>query len=382
MHGFSPVKAGLFVLALSQAMATPLDASPRVLANRVWYDTGHRLVARIAELRMTPRARAAVRDLLGGQDLATASVWADEIKGRRRDTEPLHYVNIPLEANAYVPVSHCPGGRCLIAAIETNRRILSDSTAPLPRRAEALRFLVHFVADLHQPLHVSDNDDRGGNLRRVRFFGTARNLHEVWDGELIFRSGLSESRYLEHLRRRMDSLDLAALQEGTLGDWAMEGHRVAAEHVYRLPSGGRLGERYLRESLPLVDRALISAGVRLAAILNDALASYPTRSTGLDVPTAESYSDSEARAHVGEVATVVGTVVTVRRSRAGNIFLNFGGDYPHQTFSGVVLHPREDWQRSLDTLAGRRVGVRGLIRLYRGQVEIVIKREDQLSVVP
>jgi hypothetical protein len=82
------------------------------------------------------------------------------------------------------------------------------------------------------------------------------------------------------------------------------------------------------------------------------------------------------------VATVVGTVVTVRRSRAGNIFLNFGGDYPHQTFSGVVLHPREDWQRSLDTLAGRRVGVRGLIRLYRGQVEIVIKREDQLSVVP
>jgi hypothetical protein len=193
---------------------------------------------------------------------------------------------------------------------------------------------------------------------------------------------MSEPEHLDHLRRKMDSLDVAALEAGSPVEWAMEGHRVAAEHVYRLPPGGRLGERYLRASLPLVDRTLISAGVRLARILNEALADYPAKSAGRDVPPPGTYSDLEARAHVGELATVVGTVVTVRRSRAGNIFLNFGGDYPHQSFSGLVLHPREAWQQSLDTLAGRRVGVTGLIRLYRGQVEIVIERQEQVFAAP
>ncbi len=119
----------------------------------------------------------------------------------------------------------------------------------------------------------------------------------------------------------------------------------------------------------------MAAGVRLALVLNEALATYPpvpARAAG------SAYTDLEAAAHVGETATVVGTVVTVHRSRAGNVYLNFGADYPHQTFSGAVLRPRAPWTRGLDSLVGRRVELRGRISRYRGQVQIVIERSDQI----
>jgi hypothetical protein len=370
------------VLALALVVAAPGRPPPRGAEARVWYDIGHRLVARLAALRLTSHTVEAVRDLLGGQDLADASLWADQIRGQRRDTEPLHYVNIPLEADSFVPELHCPGGRCIIAAIESDERVLADSTASLPERAEALRFLIHFIADLHQPLHVSNNNDRGGNQRAVYFFGTARNLHEVWDGELIENAPYAdESQYFDHLRQMMDSMDLPATERGTVVDWAMEGHRLAVEYAYRLPPSGRISDKYLEANLPVVDLALIRAGVRLAKVLNNALASYRRAPAPAAAAGPHIYSDREAAAHVGEVATVVGTVVTVHRSAAGNIFLNFGASYPHQTFSGAVLNPRGPWQ-GLDTLAGKRVGVRGLIKVYKGQVEIVIEGPEQIVAAP
>ena len=159
-----------------------------------WWDLGHREVARLAELRLTPHTRAAVRSILGGQSLADASVWADNIRNYRHDADPLHYVNIPLADTVYVPEKHCPRGRCIIAAIEQERRLLADPAASPDDRAEALRFLVHFMGDLHQPLHVSNNGDRGGNQRAVTLLGSPTDLHKVWDGELIDSSGMTGSR--------------------------------------------------------------------------------------------------------------------------------------------------------------------------------------------
>jgi hypothetical protein len=358
--------------------AVPSLALPRALPPErpaVWYDEGHRLIARLAEERLRPRAAAAVRQLLGGERLAEAALWADRVRIARPDTGPLHYVNIPLAAQAYVPARDCPEGRCIIAAIERNRRTLADSGASLPARAEALRFLVHFVGDLHQPLHTATDSDRGGNDRRVSFLGLPKNLHEVWDGELIEASGMNEEQYFAHLRRLMDSLDVAALERGTVADWAMEGHRTAALQAYELPSTGAIDRAYVDANLPVVDRALVAAGVRLALVLNQALATYPPAPPR---PAGGPITDLEAAAHVGETATVVGTVASVHRSRAGNVYLNFGADYPHQTFSGAVLRPGATWTQGLDSLAGRRIGVRGRISRYRGQVQIVIERSDQI----
>ena len=164
-----------------------------------WWDLGHRIVARLADLRLTPHTRDAVREILDGQRMDDASVWADDIKNYRHDADPLHYVNIPLRTNIYVPSQHCPKGLCIIAAIEHDRRVLADPRARHDDKAEALRFLIHFMGDLHQPLHDADNADRGGNQRLVNFLGHDTNLHKVWDGELIDSSGVNQESYFAYL---------------------------------------------------------------------------------------------------------------------------------------------------------------------------------------
>src|SRR6476469_10408658 len=209
--------------ALAMSVVMPLHHAGR------WFDLGHRVVAGIAEQRLTPRTAAAVRDLLDGQSLADASVWADNIKQYRHDADALHYVNIPLTATAYDPGRDCPHAKCVIAAIASDTQVLANPSASPLDRAEALKFLVHFMGDLHQPLHVADNSDRGGNRRTVYLLGDSMNLHKAWDGEILERYNLSESGYLKELQREMDTLDLAALERGTVVDWAMEGHRIAVQ---------------------------------------------------------------------------------------------------------------------------------------------------------
>jgi S1/P1 Nuclease len=369
--------AHLRPFALALLIPAAFVSAPAATGVR-WIDLGHRIVARLAESRLSPHTREAVRDILDGQSLADASVWADNIRHSRRDTEKLHYVNIPLADTRYVPARHCPGGQCIIAAIEQERQLLADPAASVNERAEALRFLIHFMGDLHQPLHVGDNSDRGGNQRAVTFLGHATNLHKVWDGELIDSSVVNQTEYFESLRRQMGSLDLRALEAGTVVDWAMEGHRIAVEHAYRLPRDGRLGRAYLRANRPIVDRALIAGAVRLAKVLNEALANYRPGSGPSVSLRLGAYTDREAAAHVGETATVVGTVAAIFRSAKGNVYLNFGADYPHQTFTAVALQPAGEWTEGLDSLVGRRVGIRGTIVRYRGRVEIVLKRADQI----
>ncbi len=363
------------------AFATLLSAAPPHgpgASHSRWWDLGHRIVARLAESRLTPHTREAVRDILGGQSLADASVWADNIRQYRHDADRLHYVNIPLADTAYDPARDCPRDQCIIAAIEHDRRVLADGAASPEERAEALRFLVHFMGDLHQPLHVADDGDRGGNSRAVIFLGHPTDLHKVWDGELIDSSGLGQADYVDYLRRRMQSLDLKSLERGTVVDWAMEGHRIAVEYAYRLPADGRIGRAYLEANRPIIDHALIAGGVRLAKVLNDALAGYRPDSTSAAPATPGVYADREAAAHLGETATVVGTVAAVFRSRKGTVYLNFGADYPHQTFTAVALAPAPAWTVGLDSLVGRRVRVQGTISSYRGRVEIVLRRPEQI----
>src|SRR5689334_20355939 len=241
----------LLATALAVAVGPPLS-------DTFWYDLGHRIVADIAERRLTPEAARAVRDILGGQRMSDASVWADNIKQYRHDADPLHYVNIPLGATSYDSARDCPNGKCIIAAIASDRQVLANDAASPLDRAEALRFLIHFMGDLHQPLHVADDNDRGGNRRVVWLEGDSMNLHQVWDGELLYHVGMDEATYLPRLERKMDTMNLAALERGTVVDWAMEGHRIAVEHAYKLPPDGRLGAAYVEQNKPLIDHALIA----------------------------------------------------------------------------------------------------------------------------
>ncbi len=368
----------LALLLLYWALGEPYSTHTR--QQQAWFELGHRLVADIAQSRLSSHAAGAIRDLLAGQSMADASVWADQIRGQRRNTSALHFVNIPLLATTYNPVRDCPAGRCIIVACDSFARVLANPHAARLERAEALRFLLHLVADLHQPLHVADNKDRGGNLTQVRLSEAGSNLHKVWDGQMLERLRLGESAHMDRLRQRMATLTLEQFEGGTTVDWAMEGHALARRLAYNTLPGQQLENDYVQAGLEASDLALIKAGVRLAAMLNHALASYNPGGKGAAPVTPGTYTDAEAIAHIGETANVVGTVVSVRRSRRGNTFLNFGRDYPRQTFTVVLLNPNHPAREQLNSLEGRQVFVRGQIRLYKGQPQIVI--DDPAQVVP
>lgn len=262
----------LTTLLLASAPAAAPVAFDHAAAR--WGAMGHRLVVEIAWDHLTPDTRAAVSALLAGQPLGAASVWADSIRSSRRDTGPLHYVNIPAGASAWNAARYCPDGACVVGAVEKYRTILADRSAPAADRAEALRFLLHFVGDMHQPLHVGDRGDRGGNDVKVTWRDRSTNLHAAWDGDLLRAWAPSEGRYLKSLRQRiarMSAAERAAAAEGSVAGWAMDGTATSRDVVYRLPPGNALDSEYLRRAGPAIDLALIHAGLRLARLLNEAL---------------------------------------------------------------------------------------------------------------
>lgn len=263
------------VLLLSAVVAPPSAAgraAPR------WGREGHRLVAALAATLLRPEARAKVDSLLDGNSMAAVSSWADSIRRFRRETAPLHYVDIPLDATAYDSARDCPAGRCIITAIAEERRVLADTAAPPAARAEALRFLIHFLGDLEQPLHCENHDDRGGNSVRVTLFGRPTNLHAVWDSGLLHDRGLTEAALFDSLRATLDTANLRQIASGTVVQWAEQAHDLARRAYAEVPPDDSLGARYERTEIGVVDAQLIRGAVRLAVVLNNALAPKPSAS--------------------------------------------------------------------------------------------------------
>lgn len=252
-----------------------------------WGDEGHRIIAQVAERRLDPGAAQAVRELIGPDGLVEVSTWADQIKQERPESRPWHFVDIPLGRDDYDPARDCARprpGDCVIGALERSRAVLSDPAADKTAKIEALKFLVHFVGDLHQPLHCIDNGDRGGNEVHVTFFGEATNrfsqkpwnLHAVWDAGLIARAGLTQDQYVSRLEGLLKTRNQTRLVQGGFREWALESHRAAERLAYKLlPADRIIGENYYRQALPTVDAMLARAGARLARILNDTLGPRP-----------------------------------------------------------------------------------------------------------
>jgi len=241
-----------------------------------WGPEGHRLVAEIADAELTPAARAQVASILGpGQTLASISSWPDEIRRSRSETGPWHYVDIPIDKPHLDMARDCPKGDCLLAKIADFRKALQDpATTPAARR-EALMFLVHFVGDMHQPLHCSDNKDKGGNGVHVRLADRQTNLHSAWDSGLLTRLG-TEQQLLpawspdaaRHARK---------WSKGTVDDWAEQSHKASQKIVYgRLPKTAEgdavtIDPAYEKRADALIRAQIERAGTRLARILNETL---------------------------------------------------------------------------------------------------------------
>jgi nuclease S1 len=257
-----------------------------------WSAQGHRMVGDLAQRHLTPAASAQVAVLLQGEPdptLAGVASWADALRKSNPEsyekTERWHYINFPAGTCAYLPRRDCPDGNCVAGQIERQREILADRARSPDDRREALKFLVHFVGDVHQPLHASNRKDRGGNDYQISLrtalvptgekardysdgvMGT--NLHSVWDYYVLASSGMSAGPYAHRLAARPWPPELPARSTDPSA-WAMEScGLIAARHLY--PATHKMDGRYLDAQRPLAERRILIAAKRLSDLLNATL---------------------------------------------------------------------------------------------------------------
>lgn len=279
------------MLRLLAALAVLLLAPAPAQA---WGFFGHETTARIALANVRPDTRAALARLLrheravGTPDcplrtLANASTWPDCLRGqawRWAYTFAWHYQTEPI-GEPYDARKNCGGGNCVSAQIARNQRILADESLPAGVRLEALAFMVHFAGDIHMPLHSGDNDDRGGNDVRASYgIAPGLNLHSIWDGALAERAITAAD---PPLVRRYSPAERAALAGGEPSDWGRESHELAKSFVYRnalgreiaageKPETAALSQDAIAAAVPIAERRIVRAGLRIADLLDTAFA--------------------------------------------------------------------------------------------------------------
>ena len=233
-----------------------------------WGRDGHRIVGNIAAKYLTPQAAAAVKDLLGDESLADVSTWADEIRRERKHTAPWHYANIDPSHDRFDLQRDCPDEGCVVSAIIKFSHILRDGNASRRERIEALKFVVHFVGDIHQPLHLGRASDKGGNDIKVTFFEDNTNLHRLWDSGMIRHTKKGWTEYATELSAKITLQERALYGILDPAAWATESYLLARSNAYDVPKDGQLGQDYFDKNIPVIERRLSVAGVRLAALLN------------------------------------------------------------------------------------------------------------------
>ena len=280
----------LFALFLSPAF------NARRGALVAWGKNGHRVTIRLAERGLSRRTKRAARALLGGESLSEASLWPDKIRifSRWRCSRPFHYLNAPDRQDRYA-VAKIARGKLLPALVALEEMLRVGRYSARVRR-DALRFYIHLMGDLHQPLHAGRSCDRGGNSVRVRFFGKRTNLHRVWDKNLFAERRLSFSEAASLLRVPRGR-GRSRIIRGSVADWAYESYRLRkyayrcyAEDRCKAATGKRfatfgscdrerrasrdkrdeprLGYMYLYRADAILDQRFIRGGTRLAARLN------------------------------------------------------------------------------------------------------------------
>lgn len=253
----------IFLILLAAVVVAPRPAV-------AWGQNGHRIVGQIADERVSGRTRAEVLLLLGVEDLAEASTWPDEQRSNpapfwQYDAGPWHYVTVP-DGMTYAQIGAPPQGDA-VTALAQFAATVRDRDAPQSDRALALRFIIHIVADLHQPLHVGNGTDRGGNDVRVRWFGEETNLHSVWDTRLIAGENLSYTEHARWLGRSIEPREEIDWWEPDPLVWVAESAAIRPT-IYPESDNARLSYRYSYYYLATAEERLQQAGVRLAAYLD------------------------------------------------------------------------------------------------------------------
>ncbi|MGA8026518.1 MAG: S1/P1 nuclease [Bryobacteraceae bacterium] len=285
-----------FSLLLTYCLLSPFSAYG-------WWETGHQAVARIAAAHLTPAVRARIATLLGvpnttetvADGLAKASTWADETKNET-NTGAWHYIDLTLQDRKSDIPERCKDDNCAPARIRLFAAQLSSGTPNPPwSELDALRFVIHLVGDVHQPLHTISDADLGGNCELLDPpVGQAKNVHSLWDGEIVNEMEADSKTLAAHLEQDIPIQEIRRLSQGNQNDWVWESHELAEADIYRplriptepvmFPASCKdapqaitdlklhIGSAYVSEMKPVVGSQILKAGLRLARLLNESLA--------------------------------------------------------------------------------------------------------------
>ncbi len=247
----------LFSLTVSDALA--------------WSEMGHRLVGELAQRRLSPAAQREVAILLAGEaepTLAGVSAWPDTIRDQPeyRHTGPFHYVRINDANCVFNRARDCANGACVVDAIEHYRDVLADRSRSRAERAEALKFVVHFVGDVHQPLHSGHRPDKGGNEFQINLRGEGANLHSVWDYHVLASGKRSFAEWIALL----ETQPVAAVATSP-AQWAEASCRKTNEAGFYPRKPGKLSPAYLDANRDYAAQRIREAAAELAAMLERAL---------------------------------------------------------------------------------------------------------------
>jgi len=248
-----------------------------------WGPEGHQALSALAETLLTEEARKELQALLGELRLSDADIclWADNVRKDLKNGQ-WHYINIPFDAKDYVPVRDDHEGGSIIERLRHFTGVLKDKKAKKEDRLTALKYVVHFVGDLHMPLHaIARDNDKGGNLCKVFMPGKPEetNLHKVWDIDFVIANtgkalaAVYGEKNLKALADKLTADERKKIEAGEFADWALESHTAAREHAYAgVKSGDTLTEAYAANAAKIANDRLLRGGLRLARVLNEAFA--------------------------------------------------------------------------------------------------------------
>lgn len=241
-----------------------------------WGTTGHRVIAEIAENHLTARSRRHLKKMIGDQKLAYWANWPDFIKsdttGVWKHADVWHYVNVTpqQEIESFTTALKQQPGPNLYTQIKNASEIIKNPQTAQPQREIYLRFLIHLVGDLSQPMHTGRAEDLGGNKIQLQFFREPTNLHSLWDSKLIEYQKYSYTEYagvLDILSKK----EVEGIQSGTLEDWFFDSHKIANRLYADIKFGENYSYDYIYKYNAILERQLLYGGLRLAKILNEVL---------------------------------------------------------------------------------------------------------------
>jgi hypothetical protein len=253
-------------ILLAVVLTVPLSAT-------AFGPKGHRVITLAALPLLSPTAEAQVMGLLTLRritDLQWEALWGDNIRPCCPGTGAWHYVNIPADATTYEATRDCPKG-CVISALHQWTRILADTGQAIEFRQAALRWILHLMGDIHQPLHTWDGRTLGGNMVEVTFLGWPANLHEIWDERIIDQVYPQPEDLLAEVQKKITATARQEWETGGPQQWAEESHRIAKTSAL-VPSGTALDREYLAQAVPVIREQVAKAAVRVAQVLNAAFA--------------------------------------------------------------------------------------------------------------